>query len=97
MWFDIAQDLTERWVHQMQMREAVGRVEDYRDAFLPMVLRTFVWALPHQYAAPAPAGTTLEVDLSAGGIWWLSRSEDESGPWHEGPADRPGRQGLVLR
>jgi Mycothiol maleylpyruvate isomerase N-terminal domain. len=22
MWFDIAQDLTERWVHQMQMREA---------------------------------------------------------------------------
>lgn len=31
MWFDIAQDLTERWVHQMQMREAVGRVEGYAD------------------------------------------------------------------
>ena len=45
-WFDVAQDLTERWVHQMQIREAVDRVEDYQAAYLPTVLRTFVWALP---------------------------------------------------
>jgi uncharacterized protein (TIGR03083 family) len=89
IWFDIAQDLTERWVHQMQMREAVGRVEDYRDAYLPTVLRTFVWALPHQYTAPSPPGTTLELDLSAGGFWWLSRSEDEGWVLNERPADNP--------
>lgn len=46
IWFDIAQDLTERWVHQMQMREALGRVEGYAARYLPVVLRTFVWAVP---------------------------------------------------
>jgi hypothetical protein len=50
----------------MQMREALGRVEDYRDAFLAEVLRTFVRALLHQCAAPASAGTTAQVDLGAG-------------------------------
>ena len=54
LWFDIAQDLTERWVHQMQMREAVGRVEDYAQRYLPTVLRTFVWALPHQFHVESP-------------------------------------------
>lgn len=29
LWFDMARELTERWVHQMQIREAVGRVGDY--------------------------------------------------------------------
>ena len=53
-WFEMARDLTERWVHQMQIREAVGRVDDYASRYLAAVLRTFVWALPHQYRAPAP-------------------------------------------
>ena len=43
-WFDLAQDLTERWVHQMQMREAIDRVEAFRDDYLPEVMQTFVWA-----------------------------------------------------
>ncbi len=88
-WFDVAQDLTERWVHQMQMREAVDRVEDYRAAYLPTVLRTFVWALPHQYRVPAARGTTLEVDLSAGGIWSLTCVGDARWSLREGPADDP--------
>lgn len=89
IWFDIAQDLTARWVHQMQMREAVGRVEGYRDAFLRTVLRTFVWALPQQYTVPAPVGTTLEIDLSSGGIWRLTRSDDDTWALGEGSADHP--------
>lgn len=83
VWFDVAQDLTERWVHQMQMREAVGRVEDYRDAYLPTVLRTFVWALPHQYDANVARKTTGEVDLSSGGSWHLTGAE--GGPWELSP------------
>jgi uncharacterized protein (TIGR03083 family) len=71
IWFDLAQDLTERWVHQMQIREAVGRVEQYAARYLPVVLRTFVWALPHQYRPDAPAGTTVQVDLAVGGSWLL--------------------------
>ena len=72
LWFDIAQDLTERWVHQMQMREAVDKVGDYAAAYLPAVLTTFVWAFPHQYRADAPAGTQIGLDLAAGGTWTLA-------------------------
>jgi uncharacterized protein (TIGR03083 family) len=88
-WFDIAQDLTERWVHQMQMREAVGRVGTYRSDYLRPVLRTFVWALPHQFRVPAPARTRLNVDLGAGGRWSLAAQP--SGAWvlTEGLADAP--------
>ena len=89
LWFDIAQDLSERWVHQMQMREALGRVEDFRDTFLPTVMRTFVWALPHQYAAPADIGTMVEVGLGAGGVWSLTRSSYEGWQLSEGPAETP--------
>lgn len=88
-WFDLAQDLTERWVHQMQMREAVARVEDYAATYLPVVLRTFVWALPHQFTAAAPIGTEVGVDLSVGGTWSLT--SQGSGTWTLAArrADRP--------
>lgn len=87
IWFDVAQDLTERWVHQMQMREAVDRVEGYRDAFLPTVLRTLVWALPHQYDARVPTAATVEVDLSSGGLWQLNGGQGGSWVLSQGPAD----------
>jgi hypothetical protein len=88
-WFDIAQDLTERWVHQMQMREAVDRVEGFAARYLPVVLRTFVWALPHQYRVDAPVGTTVQVDLGVGGTWSLV--SDGSARWslEEHVADEP--------
>ncbi|WP_156465361.1 maleylpyruvate isomerase N-terminal domain-containing protein [Knoellia sp. Soil729] len=79
VWFDIAQDLTERWVHQMQIREAVGRVDEYRDRFLPLVLRTFVWALPHQYREDAEPASTIVIDLTQGGVWTLTCQGD--GRW----------------
>jgi uncharacterized protein (TIGR03083 family) len=72
VWFDIAQDLTERWVHQQQMRDAVGRPGQYAHKYLPLVLRTFVWAFPHQYVAPAAPGTTVGLDLGSGGAWALT-------------------------
>lgn len=86
VWFDIAQDLTERWVHQMQMREAVDRVEDYAERYLPVVLRTFIWALPHQYRVLAPRGTTVQVDLAPGGIWRLENRGSTRWELDEGPA-----------
>lgn len=89
IWFDIAQDLTERWVHQMQMREAVGQVEDFAERYMPVVLRTFIWALPHQYRVAAPAGTTVQIDLAAGGTWLLV--SDGSARWSldEGAVEAP--------
>jgi hypothetical protein len=78
-WFDIARELTERWVHQMQIREVVDRVDDFADRYLPTVLRIFVWALPHQYRVGAPAGITVQVDLGVGGCWLLV--SDGSARW----------------
>src|SRR5918992_929413 len=74
-WFDLARDLTERWVHQQHIRDAVGRPGDHA-RFLPQVLRTFVWAFPYQYAARAPAGTVVHLDLGDGGPWTLTAAHD---------------------
>jgi uncharacterized protein (TIGR03083 family) len=75
-WFDIAQDLTERWVHQMQMREAVRKVDAYRDAYLTEVMKTFVWAFPHQYRVEAPVGTQVGLSLGADDRWTLTRGTE---------------------
>lgn len=76
-WFNVAQEFTERWVHQQQMREAVGRVEDH-EATLPDVLNTFVWAYPHQLpssAGPGPVHVVIE-DI---GVWTLAATD--GGAW----------------
>jgi hypothetical protein len=72
-WLDLGRDLTERWVHQQHVRDAVGQPGDHH-RFLPAVLRTFVWAFPHQYAAVADDGTTVQLDLDVGGTWTLTRT-----------------------
>jgi uncharacterized protein (TIGR03083 family) len=68
-WLDLARELTETWVHHQQIRAAVNRETDVRR--LPVVLRTFVWALPHQYRVAARPGTTVVLDLDLGGQWRL--------------------------
>lgn len=83
LWFDIAQDLTERWVHQMQMRLAVDKVGGYATAHLPDVLRTFVWAFPNHYCAAAPAGTRVVLELAAGDTWTLTGNG--AGRWELDP------------
>jgi uncharacterized protein (TIGR03083 family) len=89
-WFDIAQGLTERWVHQMQMREAICKVGTYRDDYLPEVMQTFVWAFPHQYRPEAPEGTRVFVSLGTEDRWTLTRAATRwtltSGQWSEEPA-----------
>jgi uncharacterized protein (TIGR03083 family) len=72
-WFDLARDLTERWVHQQHIRDAV-RAPGSHDRFLPVVLRTFVWAFPYQYRAEAVPGTAVQLDFGrAVGSWMLTR------------------------
>lgn len=92
-WFDLCRDLTERWVHQQHIRDAVGR-QGTHDRLLPDVLRTFVWAFPHQYRAEAPEGTTVHIGLGDAGAWHLVRPADD---WTlvPGVADDP-RAGLAM-
>lgn len=86
MWFDIARELTERWHHQQQIRDATGRAPLY-DVYLAPVLATFVRALPFTYRdVEAAVGTVvvLRIDEQA---WSLVRE----GAWtlHDGERSDP--------
>jgi hypothetical protein len=90
MWFDIAQDLTERWVHQQQIRDAVGMSGLTDDRFLGTILRTFVWALPHHYRGLTGPDLEIFVHLegASGSEWTLAR-HNEQWDLHEGQTEEP--------
>jgi uncharacterized protein (TIGR03083 family) len=75
-WFDLAREFTERWVHYRQIADAVRPAAGPpgQEEFLPLVLRTFVWGYPHQYRAPAPAGTTVAIEVPGVAAWTLTRT-----------------------
>jgi hypothetical protein len=76
LWFDLAREFTERWVHYRQIQEAVlpARRDQPPDEYLPLVLRTFIWGFPHQYRAPAPAGTAIALEIPGTGAWALTKT-----------------------
>lgn len=87
-WFDIARELTERWHHQQQIRDATGRPPLF--AFLGPVMDTFVRALPFTYREfDAPRGTAvvLRVTSEGEGAWSLVR--EDAWTLYAGEAERP--------
>lgn len=78
-WFDIARDYTEHWLHQQQIRLAVGVPGiETRELYAP-VLETFMRALPHTYRdVAAEEGTVVSVRVTgdAGGVWSIVRRGD---------------------
>ena len=78
MWLHIAREYTERWHHQQQIREAVGRpLLTGTDWFAP-VLATFVHGLPMSYSVVASSiGTKVRVTISgdSGGSWVVARTD----------------------
>lgn len=75
-WFDVGRDYTERWLHQQQIRVAVGAPGLLERRWLGPVLDLFVRALPHTYReVDRPAGTAMTVEITgdAGGRWTLVR------------------------
>jgi hypothetical protein len=76
IWFDLAREYTEKWHHQMHIREAVGAPGLTSRRWLQPVLDTFVRALPHTYRdVTAPDGTQVTLDITgeAGDAWTLVR------------------------
>lgn len=73
-WLGLGRDFTERWVHQQQIREAVGKLGSH-DRFLPVVLSIFVWAFPHQYQPQAEEGAAVNIDFGRDTRWHLIRGE----------------------
>jgi uncharacterized protein (TIGR03083 family) len=78
-WLDVAREYSERWTHQQQIRDAVGRPGLREPAFMAPVLATFVHALPRAYAGVAASpGTTVAVVIAGeqGGRWVLTRTPE---------------------
>ena len=75
-WFDIGREYTERWLHQQQIREAVGAMGLTGQEWLHPALDIFVRALPHTYRqVEAEPGITVAFEIrgEAGGVWTLAR------------------------
>jgi uncharacterized protein (TIGR03083 family) len=93
-WFDTARELTERWHHQQQIRDATHRPGIMTPELYHPVLDCFLRGLPHLYRdTEAPSGTILHVEIAGecGGQWLLAR---ESGRWElvkESTAEPAGR------
>lgn len=90
-WFDIGRDYTERWHHQMQIRDAVGAPLLLARRWLHPLLDLSVRALPQAYesvAAEDGTAVVFEVTGEEGEVWSLIR---EDGAWQvwRGAAPEP--------
>jgi hypothetical protein len=80
-WFDVGREYTKRWLHQQQIRDAVGAPGLSSREWMHPVLDLFLRALPHRYRdVAAEPGTELHIAVegAAGGDWTLRR---EAGGW----------------
>jgi hypothetical protein len=77
-WFHIAREYTEKFLHQQQIRNAVGKQALFtKELFYPFI-STFMYALPHTYRdVLAQNGTivTLVVKTEIGGEWSIIKKE----------------------
>jgi uncharacterized protein (TIGR03083 family) len=78
-WMHIAREYTEKWHHQQQIREAIGREGIMtREFFFPLI-DTFLRALPHAMRnTDAAIGATIRVNIrtDAGGDWFLAKTDN---------------------
>lgn len=77
-WFHIAREYTEKFIHQQQIREAVGKQELFtKELFYPFI-DTFMQALPYTFRnTVAETGTTVQVTVSSdiGSNWFVVKNE----------------------
>ena len=77
-WFHIAREYTERWHHQQQIRDAVGKPGIMTKELYYPVLDTFMMALPYAYSnTSAKDNTVVQVTITgeAGGDWFITKKE----------------------
>ena len=80
-WFHIAREYTEKFHHQMQIRDAVGEPGLMTKEFFNPFIDTFLQGLPYTYRNIIPSeNTVLKIVISteAGGNWFLQYNE---GAW----------------
>lgn len=75
-WMDTGREFTERWHHQMQIRDTVGRARLLGPMWMTPLIELSLRALPKAYSAQlAPDGTAIVIDITGetSGAWTLSR------------------------
>ena len=80
VWFDIGREYTEQWLHQQQIREALGADLLSGREWLNPTLDIFVRALPFTFKeVGGRAGLSVQFEISgpAGGVWTLVRNPDK--------------------
>lgn len=79
VWLDVAREYTERWVHQQQIRDAVGRPGLTGPRYLAPLLAAFAHGLPRALASVAAApGTRVRLVITgpSGGTWTARRTDN---------------------
>jgi len=77
-WFHIAREYTEKWHHQQQIRNAIGKTAPLmtKELFYPCI-DIFMRGLPHAFRnVAADNGYCVQITISgeAGGNWYLSKT-----------------------
>ncbi|MBC7885775.1 MAG: maleylpyruvate isomerase N-terminal domain-containing protein [Saprospiraceae bacterium] len=76
----IAREYTEKWLHQQQIRDAIGNTDLMTKEFFYPFIDIFMMGLPHTYRnISVPNGTVIKLTISSeiGGFWFLMRSDHE--------------------
>ena len=79
-WFHIAREYTEKFLHQQQIRDAVGKDGLMTKTFFRPFLETFMFGLPHTFKdVKAETGTIVAVDVTSeiGGKWCIQKMETD--------------------
>jgi uncharacterized protein (TIGR03083 family) len=80
VWLDLARELTERWHHQQQIRDAVGAPSLDDPSLMGPMLGTFAHALPRTFRdVDLPEGAAIELAVAgeSGRTWSIVRTRDE--------------------
>jgi uncharacterized protein (TIGR03083 family) len=90
-WFHVAREYTEKFIHQLQIRDAVNKPGLITHELYFPFIDTFMCALPHVYRnVPAKEGSTICVSItgSVGGKWYLGKTP---GSWQlsKTPSNEP--------
>lgn len=87
VWMDLARELTEKWLHQQQIRDAVERPGLTGERYVAPVLDTFARALPRSYRrVGARPGARVEIEMTdLARCRWLLVRENEAWSLYRAP------------
>lgn len=77
-WFHIAREYTEKFLHQQQIRDAIGKQGIMTKELFTPFLETFMYAFPHTFKdVDATTGTTVSLKITSdvGGQWNITKTE----------------------